>query len=200
MSIRRRRFGWDVLSRIHYDMEHTDGVLELRRIIVERLQKADGRDGQTGERALVDAIYEVVVGANATMLHALLGIPLKSLGTAPYGGVCTRDGLLFWQRSWALRSMTRHACTVFLRFPPSIGGDIVSGVLASQLDRAEDASCLLVDIGADGEIVLSQERKDVFLLSVPAGPALEGMNISCGMRAEPGAVEHDSRWVMKGYS
>lgn len=36
----QKAFGLDVLSRIHYDMEHTNGVLELRRIIVERLQKA----------------------------------------------------------------------------------------------------------------------------------------------------------------
>lgn len=63
-------------------MEHTNGVLELRRVIVERLQKAAEEMVKRVNVAL-DAIYEVVVGANATMLHALLGIPLKSLGTAP---------------------------------------------------------------------------------------------------------------------
>ena len=32
----------------------------------------------------------------------------------------------------------------------------------------------------------------MFACSCAAGPALEGMNISCGMRAEPGAIDHVS--------
>ena len=87
---------------------------------------------------------------------------------------------------FALHDQTRLYCI------PSVsgffGGDIVSGVLASQLDRAED-TVLLVDIGTNGEIVLSQKGR-MYSCSCAAGPALEGMNISCGMRADPGAVEH----------
>ena len=47
---------------------------------------------------------------------------------------------------------------------------------------------LFVDIGTNGEIVLSRAG-ELYSCSCAAGPALEGMNISCGMRAEPGAVE-----------
>ena len=182
----QKAFGLDVLSRIHYDMEHTNGVLELRRVIVERLQKAAEEMVKRANVAL-DAIYEVVVGANATMLHALLGIPLKSLGTAPYSSVFTQPvTVLAKELGFALHDQTRLYCIPSVS--TFIGGDIVSGVLASQLDRAED-TVLLVDIGTNGEIVLSQKGR-MYSCSCAAGPALEGMNISCGMRAEPGAVEH----------
>ena len=182
----QKAFGLDVLSRIHYDMEHTNGVLELRRVIVERLQKAAEEMVKRVNVAL-DAIYEVVVGANATMLHALLGIPLKSLGTAPYSSVFTQPvTVLGKELCVALHDQTRLYCIPSVS--TFIGGDIVSGVLASQLDRAEDTA-LLVDIGTNGEIVLSQKGR-MYSCSCAAGPALEGMNISCGMRAEPGAVEH----------
>ena len=182
----QKAFGLDVLSRIHYDMEHTNGVLELRRVIVERLQKAAEEMVKRVNVAL-DAIYEVVVGANATMLHALLGIPLKSLGTAPYSSVFTQPvTVLAKELGFALQDQTRLYCIPSVS--TFIGGDIVSGVLASQLDRAEDTA-LLVDIGTNGEIVLSQKGR-MYSCSCAAGPALEGMNISCGMRAEPGAVEH----------
>ena len=182
----QKAFGLDVLSRIHYDMEHTNGVLELRRVIVERLQKA-AEEMVKRANVTLDAIYEVVVGANATMLHALLGIPLKSLGTAPYSSVFTQPiTALAKELGFALHDQTRLYCIPSVS--TFIGGDIVSGVLASQLDRAEDTA-LLVDIGTNGEIVLSQKGR-MYSCSCAAGPALEGMNISCGMRAEPGAVEH----------
>ena len=47
---------------------------------------------------------------------------------------------------------------------------------------------LLVDIGTNAEIVLSHDGK-VAAASSPTGPALEGAEISCGVRACEGAVE-----------
>ena len=112
---------------------------------------------------------------------------MKSLGTAPYSSVFTQPvTVLAKELGFALHDQTRLYCIPSVS--TFIGGDIVSGVLASQLDRAEDTA-LLVDIGTNGEIVLSQKGR-MYSCSCAAGPALEGMNISCGMRAEPGAVEH----------
>lgn len=47
---------------------------------------------------------------------------------------------------------------------------------------------LFIDIGTNGEIVLASKGK-LLCCSCAAGPALEGMNISSGMRATEGAVE-----------
>lgn len=182
----QKAFGLDVLSRIHYDMEQPGGVLELRRTIVSRLQQRAGE--LTGRvSAGVEDIYEVAVGGNSTMLHALLGVPLASLGRAPYSSVFTcpvnvpaRElGFALNPEAWVYGI---PAVSTY------IGGDIVSGVLAARLDEAKDVT-LFIDIGTNGEIVLSR-RGRMHACSCAAGPALEGMNISCGMRAEPGAIEH----------
>jgi len=184
----QKAFGLDVLSRIHYDMEHPGGVLDLQSAIVQRLQQsAEKLAAITG--VPTDAIYEVVVGGNATMLHALLGTPLRSLGTAPYSSVFTRSmTVLARDLGFCLSRESRVYCIPSVS--TYIGGDIVAGVLASRIDEAKD-TVLFVDIGTNGEIVLSRKGK-MYSCSCAAGPALEGMNISCGMRAEFGAVEHVS--------
>ena len=52
----------------------------------------------------------------------------------------------------------------------------------------EKGNLLFIDIGTNGEIVLATEGR-LLSCSCAAGPALEGANISCGMRAAEGAVE-----------
>lgn len=181
----QKAFGLDVLSRIHYDIDHPGGVLELQSAIVQRLQQsAEALAAASG--IPTDSIYEIVVGGNATMLHALLGVPLKSLGISPYSSVFTCPMTVYARElGFNLNAKTRVYCLPSVS--TYIGGDIVSGVLAARIDEAKD-TVLFVDIGTNGEIVLSREGR-MYSCSCAAGPALEGMNISCGMRAEPGAVE-----------
>jgi uncharacterized 2Fe-2S/4Fe-4S cluster protein (DUF4445 family) len=78
-----------------------------------------------------------------------------------------------------------------LRIAPNIGsyvgGDITAGTLATLLWNKEEFS-LFVDLGTNGEIVFGNQD---FMMSCAcsAGPALEGGDISCGMRATDGAIE-----------
>jgi uncharacterized 2Fe-2S/4Fe-4S cluster protein (DUF4445 family) len=46
---------------------------------------------------------------------------------------------------------------------------------------------LFIDLGTNGEIVL-KAGEELIATSTAAGPAFEGMNISCGMPALPGAI------------
>ena len=68
-----------------------------------------------------------------------------------------------------------------------IGADIVAGAYVCQL-KEEKGNVLFIDIGTNGEIVLSNHGR-LLCCSCAAGPALEGMNISSGMRAAEGAIE-----------
>jgi len=68
-----------------------------------------------------------------------------------------------------------------------VGADIVSGILASQLHE-KDGVILFVDIGTNGEMVLAS-CGNLSATSTAAGPAFEGMNITCGMRAGEAAIE-----------
>jgi uncharacterized 2Fe-2S/4Fe-4S cluster protein (DUF4445 family) len=57
----------------------------------------------------------------------------------------------------------------------------------------------LLDIGTNGEMVLAHAG-ELWATSTAAGPAFEGVNIACGMRAELGAVDavtaNDNRWTL----
>lgn len=75
--------------------------------------------------------------------------------------------------------------------PPAIsayvGADITAGILATRL-HDEQGTTLLVDVGTNGEMAIVKEGR-LWATSTAAGPAFEGMNIACGMRAGKGAIE-----------
>ena len=68
-----------------------------------------------------------------------------------------------------------------------VGGDITAGTLASMMWNSEEMA-LFIDLGTNGELVFGNSD---FLMSCAcsAGPAFEGGDISCGMRATDGAIE-----------
>ena len=65
---------------------------------------------------------------------------------------------------------------------------VISLQESTQCVSTERRAVVFVDIGTNGEIVLSDGSR-LYACSTAAGPAFEGGNISCGMRAEAGAVE-----------
>ena len=68
-----------------------------------------------------------------------------------------------------------------------MGGDITAGTLVSMLWNKPEFS-LFIDLGTNGELVFGNSD---FMMSCAcsAGPAFEGGDISCGMRATDGAIE-----------
>ena len=68
-----------------------------------------------------------------------------------------------------------------------VGGDIVSGVLATQLYKKQEL-CIFIDIGTNGEIVIGNAEWLV-AAACSAGPCFEGSGIQHGMRATDGAIE-----------
>jgi len=68
-----------------------------------------------------------------------------------------------------------------------VGGDIVSGVLASGIDNSKELS-LFIDLGTNGEVVLG--NKEYFITcSTSAGPCFEGGGLGSGIRAMKGAIQ-----------
>jgi uncharacterized 2Fe-2S/4Fe-4S cluster protein (DUF4445 family) len=68
-----------------------------------------------------------------------------------------------------------------------VGADITSGILAAGLGEKRGTT-VFIDIGTNGEMVIARDGV-LAASSTAAGPAFEGMNISCGMRASKGAIE-----------
>ena len=182
----QKHFGLDVLTRITYEIEHPEnGKQELQKALVDSLNEMiEELCCQSGVKK--ENIYEVVVAANCTMLHMLLGVSSVSLGKAPYMPVFTEAknvkaseiGIHVAEegRIYCLPSVSAY-----------IGADIVAGVYVCSLQK-ENGNVLFIDIGTNGEIVLAN-KGHLLCCSCAAGPALEGMNISSGMRAANGAIE-----------
>jgi uncharacterized 2Fe-2S/4Fe-4S cluster protein (DUF4445 family) len=72
-----------------------------------------------------------------------------------------------------------------------IGADIIAGVFSSGMAYRSD-TCLLVDLGTNGEIILKRGDQ-MFGCATAAGPAFEGVQLTSGVRAGRGAVSH-IRW------
>jgi uncharacterized 2Fe-2S/4Fe-4S cluster protein (DUF4445 family) len=131
-------------------------------------------------------IYEIVVAGNTCMLHLAANVSPEPLGRFPYTPALEGGDYLA-----AAPLGLRIAAEGEVFIPPLISGfvgaDITVGVLATDLANAA-GNTLFVDIGTNGEMVLARDGR-LQATSTAAGPAFEGMNIACGMRAARGAIE-----------
>ncbi len=176
--------GADVISRISYAALAPQNAVELRSLVLETLNGMIGRI-LSKNRVSPGSVYEIVVSANTTMNHLLLGIPVVTLAVAPYHAVFSRlPALSSRQVGFAIHPQGK----VYLapNIKSFVGGDIASGLLASRLS-SKRGNFLFIDLGTNGEIVL-KAGPQIVTTSTAAGPAFEGMNISCGMPALPGAI------------
>lgn len=174
-------YGGDVLSRITFCMENEDGTRKLQNLIVEEINKSI--------KELIDEIdnlYHICIAANTTMLHLLLGINPKSLAKAPYRAVFLETNDLKVSEI-GIKANDEAILDLIPCASSYIGGDIISGLLASGFQNKNKA--VFIDIGTNGEIAVIFDNK-ISATSTAAGPALEGMNIEYGCRAQSGAIEN----------
>ncbi|MEP7200659.1 MAG: ASKHA domain-containing protein, partial [Chloroflexota bacterium] len=206
-------FGADVISRVSHTMMEGDGLAVLHARVVEtigsllsRLLAASG--------VVAEHVYEVVAVGNATMLHLLLGIDPEPIAVAPFIPTIEQavtlpvsaltpdlpsdagrtaspvdDETVNRRGGRGLRVHPQARLTTLPHLGAYVGADIVAGVLATGLARSQDAHIrLYIDVGTNGEIVLGSSARTV-ATAAPAGPAFEGAQIKCGMRASDGAIE-----------
>lgn len=178
------RLAQDVLSRIRYASDD-QGLAQMQQLLIDELNRLMK---QITSKAAVspDNIYDIVFSGNTCMLHLAVKANPAALGKYPY------TPLILGGDVWPAVDLGIHAgVTAQVYLPPIIsayvGADITSGILAANL--AEQAgTTLFLDIGTNGEMVLAV-NSTLVATSTAAGPAFEGMNISCGVRAAPGAIE-----------
>jgi len=174
----------DVLSRIKMGSKPA-GLQKLHAELVEEISRQTTHLAFKAGVAL-ENIYEAVFSGNTTMLYLATRTDPTSLGKYPYV-LSLEGGQHVSAREIDLR-ISQHGI-VYLPplFSAYVGADITAGILSTRLAR-QPGVVLLVDIGTNGEMVLSVNGR-LTATSTAAGPAFEGMNIACGMRASRGAVE-----------
>ena len=179
------RYGADVINRI-ISSSRPGGKEKLQNAvlgetIVPILEKMCAEAGVTA-----GDIRRVVVAGNTTMEHLLVGADAESIRLEPFV-----PEFLELTGKTAGELKLPAAADAPLVFAPNVGsyvgGDITAGVLASGMWNRDEMT-LFIDLGTNGELIFGG-RDFLLCCACSAGPAFEGGDISCGMRATTGAVE-----------
>jgi len=180
------RFGSDVITRIVHAHEDAAQLAELQRCLVVRMEDSVLEMCRRHSIVPSDVARMTAVG-NSTMMHLLWGVDPWSLGVAPFEPRFTET-----EPRPGSDLGFRELSGVVVELLPGIGGqlgsDTVAGLLALELDETSSPT-LFLDLGTNGEIALLGPRGAI-ACSCAAGPAFEGVHISCGIAAVPGAIEH----------
>ncbi|OLN32037.1 ASKHA domain-containing protein [Desulfosporosinus metallidurans] len=177
-------FGGDVLSRISYCLENPQGPDQLREAILRKINQLV--IDLTGTFGRAERVYQVVIAGNTTMLHFVLGVYSGSIAKSPYRPVFLEQVDLK-AREAGILICPEGRITLLPSASGYVGADILAGVVATAFDK-KGYPAVFLDIGTNGEIVANLGGR-LIATSTAAGPALEGMNISCGCRAEEGAID-----------
>ncbi|RTZ95628.1 MAG: ferredoxin [Deltaproteobacteria bacterium] len=206
------KYGEDVMARITYQMTNEDGLQRMNDDIIKGIneliekavagthpsEKESKRPGKTAESGNIqedgkvyrcltrEDIEDITIGFNTAMHHIFLSLNPEYIGVAPFPPAIHH-------------SMDIRARDLGIHINPSsylfvlpveagfVGADNV-GVLIAEEPYKQEENQLIIDIGTNGELVLGNRHK-LISSSCATGPALEGAQITFGMRAAPGAIE-----------
>ena len=179
------RYGADVINRIIESgrpggkKKLQDAILkETLNPIIANLCRSTGISARS--------ILRLSVGANTTMNHLLLGVDAEPVRMEPYiPSFFSWEGLLAGDLKLPANPLA--PVVIAPNIGSYVGGDITAGTLASGIWDKDEMS-LFIDLGTNGELVFGN-RDFLMSCACSAGPAFEGGDISCGMRATDGAVE-----------
>ena len=180
---RQTAYGTDILTRIFACKDKPEVLQDIRActmetftLLFEKLRQKTG--------IVPSDVLSMVVSGNTTMIHFLLGLDPFCVFSSPYAVRADRVGFLPAKEM----GFPMKGCVYCVPGKSNyLGGDILSGMIATELYKKETIS-VFFDIGTNGELVVGNRE---FLLcgAGAAGPALEGGVVKTGMRAAEGAVD-----------
>jgi len=209
------KYGEDVMARITFHMTSDNGLKRMSDDIIEGLnwlidqaikntyppkkkvkqpKDYEGPDefeevpeeGKTYLRLTRDDIEDLTLGGNTAMHHILLQLNPEYVGLAPFPPVI-HHSLDIKTRDLGIKINKSAYIFVLPNEAGFVGADNV-GVLIAEAPYKSHENQLIIDIGTNGELVLGNMHK-LISSSCATGPALEGAQLSYGMRAAPGAIE-----------
>jgi len=198
------KYGEDVMARITYHMQTPDGLQRMSEDILEGVnelidlavagthppetekpEEISGR-GKAFARLVREDIEDITIGFNTAMHHIFLSLNPEYVGQAPFPPVI-HQSMDIKARDLGIRINPSSYLFVLPIEAGFVGADNV-GVLIAEEPYKQEKNQLIIDIGTNGELVLGNRRK-LISSSCATGPALEGAQLTFGMRAAPGAIE-----------
>jgi len=178
-------YGSDIISRIAFASTSSSNLEKLQEAALKSIK--DAVSFLIEESGLKrNSIYALSLAGNTAMNHLMLGLPVSSLGRWPFRSVFS---LLPPIKARDMRLEVNSQAVIYIcpNLRSFIGGDVASGIIATGLSD-EPGNVLYVDLGTNGEVILKKGRS-ILAASTAAGPAFEGVGVSCGLIAVPGAIE-----------
>ncbi len=184
--------GPDILSRIHHTSQKSGiagGLAELNSLVIESVNQHIAQLCDS-YGIVAEDIYIVTGAGNTAMTHLFMGLDVMEIIKEPYiPCVNIIDNLP--ARQLDIKINTNGSVFLFPNIGSYFGGDLIAGILYSDLDKKE-SPCLMVDVGTNAEIVVGS-RDWLIACAGAAGPALEGGVSKMGMTAKPGVI--DKVWI-----
>jgi uncharacterized 2Fe-2S/4Fe-4S cluster protein (DUF4445 family) len=160
--------------------EVSDAVVDVPEVVEVPVE------GKTYLRLTREDIEDITIGFNTAMHHILLGLNPEYVGMAPFPPVI-HHSMDIKARDLGVKINPSAYMFVLPNEAGFVGADNV-GVLIAEEPYKHEENQLIIDIGTNGELVLGNRHK-LISSSCATGPALEGAQLSFGMRAAPGAIE-----------
>ena len=182
----QRECGDDVISRAECASRGGKELERLQALVAggmsEILEECFAAAGASAKD-----LHEILAAGNTVMTHLLFGVSPEHIAQSPFAPVFA--GMHAAPASdLGLPAAAGARVTAMPAVSGYVGGDIVSGLLATRLIETADGPTLFIDVGTNGEIVLIADGRAT-ACATAAGPAFEGARISRGMRAMSGAIE-----------
>lgn len=166
----QREYGSDVLSRIEaaeneqIKLVMQESVKEVLfkgvRQFLTFLQKKQGGQKDNLKTGLPSC--RLVIAANTTMVHLLLGLDMSRLGRYPFIPESLSE---IRTELFDMQTLILPGISAF------VGGDITAGITALSLHESRETA-LLLDLGTNGEMVLGNAHR-LLATAAAAGPAFE---------------------------
>jgi uncharacterized 2Fe-2S/4Fe-4S cluster protein (DUF4445 family) len=176
-------YGADVISRLAAAGKSTEHADRLQKLAISSIIQAI--DALKLSPHDLERVQRMTIVGNVAMHHLLLGLPVHTISTMPFQPYQKKpiqgDEELF-------KGILPGHTQVWL--PPMIGGFVGSDALACLAYfgfNQPSGPKLVIDLGTNGEVLLT-DGEQIVAASTAAGPAFEGVNIACGMRASEGAI------------
>ena len=169
-------YGTDILHRLMIASRDTVAMQVMSKLVFSTIRRVVSEWQTKGF-----LIEQILIVGNTAMLALLAKKQYERLLNPEY-----------WMQEIEIRLNIKELQSIPLDIVQPlagfVGSDLLAGVLASRLTEQAD-SALLIDFGTNTELALWHNGQ-LWVTSVPGGPAFEGCGISCGISAEIGAVSH----------
>jgi len=152
----QRIWGADVISRMEASIH---GKRErLQQIVVDALEKIVD-ELQSAEQDL-----PLFIAANTVMEHLLMAEDMTHMSAYPFTPVTLEQTQI---------NIGKYQATLLPAISTFVGADITAGIYATQLGKEQKGIRILLDLGTNGEMVISNGER-MIATATAAGPAFEG--------------------------